>query len=129
MIQGESPLDELQVEYLSQIIWSRSVVKEIIKDGGHDIHELQISKLDGKPNEMIDSKEKEYLAKNLAKTWRHHSTPNFDQASKPKLSFDAAHHAEVVSNTTIKKRIRKHGLDKPKIVGRVETSSILTDVA
>ena len=47
---------------------------------------------------------------------------------KLKTEFNSNYHAKIVSSTLVRRSITKHGLAKPIIKGRGETSAILTDV-
>ena len=129
LLMGMSSLDELQMEYLVQNIWFRSVRKDC-RIYEHDLTSFPIN-LNCSPMERVDNDIKEQLSRNLLATLRRGAHPlSYRNSAMEGKSSTPSTDANFPSDVCIgiQKKIKKHFIDKPKLNGRGETSAILTDV-
>ena len=130
VLKGDSPLDELQAEYLAKDVWFHSARKD------HQLYAYDLSQIAPELNhdlsECADDVDKLQLTKLLLSTLRKGSPPFLYTSSKGEVHNRGSLTGISASGTTggiIRKKIKKHFIDKPQVKGRGETSAILTDVA
>jgi hypothetical protein len=105
--------DTLQIEYFLSAIWVR-----VTKKGGFSSMSMPPYN-DGSNESCLDDETLELISQDL------------QSRLKPGMETSVSQHTSVLvphKISSIQSKIEKHGLDKPKISGRADTSAILTDV-